>query len=1010
MIDMPRRVASPVFVGRADELDRVIAGLRGAVNREATTFLVGGEAGVGKTRFVEESAAHARGMGFRVVAGGCIQLAEGTLPYAPIVEALRPLPDEVPPPLLDALLARDRSELARLMPRLATAEAAPATIGQFPQARLFELLLGFLTRLSEEHPLFWIVEDLHWADRSTLDLLTVAARGLRGSRVVLVGTFRTDELHRRHPLLPVLAELERSALVERIDLRCFDRAELDNQLGAILRAKPDGDLVERVWARSAGNPFYAEELLAAGPEDGPLPATLRDILLARLSAVNEPTRELLRVASAGGVRISVPVLAAVMGAVEADLVPALREAVGRDLLVGVDVPGLETFMFRHALMQEALEAELMPGERARLHAAYAAALESVGDPADSSRPAQLAHHWYRAHDLRQALKASVDAGLAAERSLAFAEAQIQFDRALELWDRVPAADAESPIDRISLLEHAAWAADLIGDPVRAIAHVQAALDFVDEAADPVRAGMLHERLGHYRSDAAESQASISACRRALELIPPDPPSALRARALLELGHCLYLADRYPEAGRLYDEAVRVARLVEAREIEVEARLRRADLRCDLGDLEQADADAREARDVALRLGQAEAVSLANFVRVHVLWFTDRREEAIAVCREAFRHAEAHGLVRASRVSGTVFLGGAAYMLYSLGRWDEAARLLDQARLLGADAETQPFMYHLTSSELAIARGQFDEAERLLERLRGLTEHAGPHTAVGLGRRQAELAIWRHDPLRARQAVDAALGSAPVGLAQGPFDEAPTLSTLGVRAEADLASQLRARRELGDLDEARRRATALIGLVEAAQAAAVAKHATLTAAWTGACVALCRGELTRLEGRPDPSAWSKAATAWEALRAPYEHAYVLYREAEARAIGGSRAEVARGVREAHALARSLGASLLLDEIVRLAARTGIDLETDGEGLPTPGPAYGLTPREREVLALVVAGRTNRQIGEALFISEKTASVHVSNILGKLGVSGRTEAAAVAEREGLLTAGETGSSDR
>ncbi|HET6814196.1 MAG TPA: AAA family ATPase, partial [Actinomycetota bacterium] len=448
---MTATLTSPTFVGRTEELARLAAAADRAAAGTPTAVLIGGEAGVGKTRLVGELVTSARQAGATVLVGGCVELGGEGVPFGPLIEALRPfLRDLDEPELAQLVPGRTRVELARLLPELdpgGRPGTGPAGSGLgaggfglgSDQGRLFELLLVLLERLGAERPAVLVVEDLHWADRSTRDLLAFLHRNLRHGRLLLVMTYRSDELHRRHPLRPFLAELDRGRRVERLELDRFGRDEVAAQLAGIQGAPAPAQLTERIHARSDGNAFFVEELAAtaAAGADGELPPSLRDTLLARIELLPEPTQQVLRILSVAAAAVPDPLLAEVAGLPEAELLAGLREAVSAHVLL-VDA-GDGAYGFRHALVKEAVYAELLPGERTRLHARFATALAgrtAVGDP---GLAAELAWHWYAAHDLERALPAAVEAGLAAERSYAFAEAQRHFERALELWEQVPAA-------------------------------------------------------------------------------------------------------------------------------------------------------------------------------------------------------------------------------------------------------------------------------------------------------------------------------------------------------------------------------------------------------------------------------------------------------------------------------------------------------------------------------------------------------------------------------------------
>ena len=537
METMAVRVSSPVLVGRSAEFVRLRAAFELALDGQSGATLVGGEAGVGKTRLVTEFAELARAEGAEVLQGGCILLGEGALPYAPVVEALRGLIRRLPPDELDQLVGPGRSELARLVPDLGPviSEAASGFSLGSAQGRMFELLLGVLERLAAVRPVVFIVEDLHWSDQSTRDLLGFLVRNLRQAAVMLVLTYRSDELHRRHPLLPLLAELGRAPGVDRLELQPFSGPESAEQLRAIAGRDLDPVLLESIHARSGGNAFFAEELLAAAGDDaaGELPQTLRDVLLARVADLAEPTQEFLRVASAAGQRVEPELLASALAMDATALYDALRESVSHQVLVPDPTAGVERYAFRHALLQEAVYDDLLPGERTRLHAAFARTLEA-GSPAGTGHAAELAYHWYAAHDLPRALEASVAAGVASEVGYAFPEALAQYERAIELWDHVPDAERHAGRDRIDLLAALAGVARF-HDAARAVVHVQAAIRLVDEAAEPVRAGLLHERLGRYAWIAGQGEL---ANRGPSDGDAPDPgraavggprPGARRAR-------------------------------------------------------------------------------------------------------------------------------------------------------------------------------------------------------------------------------------------------------------------------------------------------------------------------------------------------------------------------------------------------------------------------------------------------------------------------------------------------
>ncbi len=388
---MSGRLVSPVVVGREREIATISRVLDDALAGNASHLLVAGEAGVGKSRLVSEAVRVAGERGMQVLRGACVNIGAAGVPYGPIVEVLRELHRELPPEDMADLVGPSGTDLARLLPAL-VADAdlpEPSTQSQWLQARLLEALLGLVQRLADRKPLLLVVEDLHWADPGTRETLTYLVRNLRADAAVLLLTYRSDELHRRHPLLPWLAELERTGRVERVELTRLEPASTKELLAAILGGDPDRDLVDRVLERSDGNPFFIEELLMAegASSDRGMPPTLRGILLARISALPEAAQSVVGVAAVAGRRVDHDLLATVAGQDESTTLAALRDAVGQQVLVADSVGGSDGYAFRHALMQEAAYEDLLPGERRRLHRAFAEAVAAAWSAREPMPPA-----------------------------------------------------------------------------------------------------------------------------------------------------------------------------------------------------------------------------------------------------------------------------------------------------------------------------------------------------------------------------------------------------------------------------------------------------------------------------------------------------------------------------------------------------------------------------------------------------------------------------------------------
>ncbi|MFI0222779.1 helix-turn-helix transcriptional regulator [Streptomyces lydicus] len=1010
------RSVSPVFVGRAAELAALGEALaRIAATGEPQALLVGGEAGVGKTRLIEEFAEAARARGALVALGGCIEIGSEGLPFAPFSAILHTLNwhlrDE-----LAAAVAGQEGELSRILPELGETpgEAHDEEIGR---ARLFELTARLLERLATDRTLVIVVEDLHWADRSTRELLAYLLRALHDARVLLVATYRSDDIHRRHPLRPFLAEIDRMRTVRRIELARFNRDEVRSQIAGINGSAPEEDTVDRVFKRSEGNAFFVEELarsLAEGCLHG-LSDPLRDLLLVRVEALPEDAQRVVRTASEGGSTVEHELLSAVCGMPEDDLIAALRAAVGSNTLVPTqDGTG---YRFRHALVREAVVDDLLPGERTRLNRRYAQALEA--DPSlvrSDACAARLASYWYKAHDAAKALPAVLAASVQARRRHAYAEQLRLLDRALELWDDAPPEVRQGvrPVDYteaypacgcdddalrfLDLLAEIAVAARLSGDSERAFTIAKRALRSLREENDPLRTAWFlvqRSRLcqGTGRGNGWEDLG------RAQELVRGLPPSSVHAEVMAAVAGWSALHDPGPGAYTTAERAVELAQLVGDEEAELNSRVTLAGLRIDSGEVDEGLTDLRTALDRAVDCGYFAVIGRGHVNLPSALEGVGRSREAVEVTEQGVRLTTHYGL----KDTTSWVLGNRAESLHSLGRWEEAGRAATDARRLAQNRRGMALAAnHL--ADLALDRGDLAEAERELVVAR---EHYGTHDpqpqhALPMARHALRIAARQGRLLDARAILGQALeGGFPPGIQRYAWP----LLWWAAAAESDARGLPAA--EAG-------RPAVLARIRDAAK-----KLPRVAPVWEAYGLAV-DAELRRAEGREAPDAWAAVVAAFEPLERPHELARSCYRWAESLLHSGEPATAGldgRTPREAAVLllaqartaADAMGARPLAEELAQLAQRARIPLP----GLIPPQPAapdagaadagdapsaaaLGLTPRERDVLRLVAEGRSNRQIADALFISPKTASVHVSNILAKLGVSGRGEAGAVAHR--------------
>jgi DNA-binding CsgD family transcriptional regulator/tetratricopeptide (TPR) repeat protein len=833
------------------------------------------------------------------------------------------------------------------------------------------------------------IDDVHWADRSTLDLLTFLLARVRDERLLLVLTFRSDEVDRRAELRPFLAEAGRRPIARRIELERLTRDELGAQLEGILGRVPEPRLADAVFARSAGNPLFAEELVEAASHGGTerLPATLRDVLLARITALGAPAQAVVRAAAVGGRRMHHELLAATAALEELQLADAIREAVRHHVLVADG----DALAFRHPLLQEAAYVELLPGERARLHASCAQAIEArpglAGDTA-AIVAAEIADHWWRAGDRPRAFEAAVHAGLEAQRANVSAEAAEHLGRALELWGAVDDPERRAGVDRAELLARAAQSSAWSGTPARGVELVSQALELVDATAQPARTARLRERRGIYLWWEGRAADAISDYEEAVRIMPAAAPSRDRAHVLAGLGFILMLMGHSARSRDVCEEALEVARATGARAAEGHALATLGNDLDFLGERAAGIACLRKARALAREVGAPELLAQTAIGLSDALRMDGSLEEAVAVGLEGAEDAVRTGL---AATQGAFSALNAAEAAYELGRWELVERLCNDV-LAERASDIAVWHAHQQLGLLAQARGDFAEASA---RLRVVSNHVSPASAPEIRAQtfelEAELALWEHRPeLALRAATQARELADPL--------ESPNVATraaaLGVRAAADAAELARARADSAGEQAAREEARAFRALLVPGRDENRAREAAIAA------------ELRRADGQSDPARWEAAALEWDARSTPLQAAYARWRWAEALlAGGGGRDAAAAALRAAREGASGLGAGALVDEVDALARRARIDLsEPEAPApratLPDAAQELGLTPRELEVLEHVARGQTNREIAAELFISARTAGVHVSHILEKLGASTRTEAAAAAHRLGLV----------
>ncbi len=982
---MARRVSSPRFIGRDSELlalEDVLtqAGCGGG------SALIAGDAGIGKSRLIAEISTRASDAGAVVLIGECVQLAEGERPFAPIISALRPLIEE--PWLIQGFEPSLLTALSALWPGVC-GSASPVA----GREQLFEAVYRALARLAARQLVVLIVEDVHWIDPSSRDLLGFLVQNARRDRLAVVATYRTDELRRGDPLRLFFAELERSGRAQRLELGPLEPEDVAQQITEITGARPEPSALAAIYARCEGNPFFAEELIAgADPVRGALPGSLREALMLRVERLTSSTQSMLRAAAAVGRSIDHRLLAHVVAISDAELLAVTREAIEHHVLVATDDGA--GYRFRHALLREAIYADTLPGERLALHRAIAETLNAhplyAGHGAAAA--AELAHHWQAAGELPAALAALVRASSEAERMHAYPEALRHLRHGLELWAAVPDPQRAAGADRVQLLIHASEMAEHAGDAELAVELGLQSRDEVDARADPVRAAAAEARAGGAFWNAGRADEALEHLAQVVRLVPAEPPSVERAQGLAAFGRVLMLSGSFARSRGYLEEALALARLLGARIVESSVLNSLAIVYDQFGERERASAAGRAGLGIATELGDGSEMLRAYINGSQAIDNDGHVKEALAMGLEGIDAAHRLGLDRAA---GDQLRQQAAWRLIRLGRLDEAERVIGPA---AADAT---LLFNIAATKnvagyLAAARGEFDVAERLLAEAWELMQDSGGFQLIGLALAWTiSLHLWQGQLERARRF--AAEWVPRAAAAEGQLIYTAEVHWLAARVEADVAQRDRALGRENAATEAAAAARAACAGLDAA----IARHPGDGAPPEAiAFAALAHAEFRRSVGAPAAEHWDAARERFAVLGERYPMAYADLRAAEALAVaGGSGAEITERVRRAYTAATNAGVRPFLDEVVSFARRARVALEPPDQEESSLARHFGLTEREAEVLALLAEGLTNRQIGEELFITDKTASAHVSRILMKLGVANRAGAAAVAHRVGL-----------
>jgi DNA-binding CsgD family transcriptional regulator/tetratricopeptide (TPR) repeat protein len=900
----------------------------------------------------------------RVLWGTCVHFGASTLPFAPLVVALRPW--------------------------------LPGLDDDLDQARLIPVLDATLERLAAERPTVLVGDDLHWADVSSLDALAYVIASFRGQRLAVIATCRDEHRPVGHPLHAWLADLRRMAGFEELQLNRLDLTGTEQLVAAVSGRPLDLELVVEVHERSGGNPYLAELLVRDLPADArhlpdTSPVILTQALTARWHALSERARLAAQVLAVGGRPQSTSLFARVAGAhglSEQEVEAAVVEATEQGVVARSD----DQVWFRHPLLADVLYAAVPAGVAARVHGTYAAMLEGLTEVAERRRAGDLAVHHLHAGHVAEAFSWSLRAADAARSAAAWSSEAVHLERACELWPDVPDSVRGSTRDRVELLRRSAHVDGMVGRTDVAVMSLEKARSLVSEREDPELASTL---LSSWCELVWQRDAPVQAVRpellEALTMVEHLADSPVRVHALATLAGAHGWDGDNEVAMRYADEAVATARRAGSDEALAEALICRSRVLSD--DVAGRLADVTEGYDLARRIGAGDLMTDAAIWQVNLFEELGRPRDAARLARDAAEE----GLAFGSQTWAYFLMGMASCIDLDLGEWEEARRLFRSA--LAARQHGIPgAIARLAAAEHAVLVGRLEEARQHMERALELV----PVHFVGLHFQMTKVEVHR---LIAEGDADAALEWMLMRRLH------PTVSEVGDQVAHRawtawaMAEVAEGARDSGDTAAVARICARLheLGTEPARPRHAVDSFRAGTAEdrrlrrFADAEEARCRRDADEGER------WAAAAAAAQEAETPWYEAYALWRQVQAESRAATpRVRLAEPLRQAHGIAVRLGATPLREQVEFLATSARIPL-TDVEvpaqrtrGQSADGVLGTLTPREHEVLSLLIAGRSNGEVARRLGISEKTASVHVSNILRKTGTSSRVEAAELARR--------------
>lgn len=954
----------PVSVGREAPLQALLERLDRAAAGDGSLVLVGGDAGIGKSRLIRELKNETAAREIRVIEGRCSS-TESSVPYAPLMDALRFRIAKGEGEAAAQMLGPLRAILAPIFPQLdSRVTSATGKPGERERERPFDLISAVLERLASEESMLLVLEDVHWADQTSLELLHHLAHRAPSFRMLIVATYRSDDLHSGHPLRRLLGSLARDRVGEEMRILPLDREQTREMLQRMLDADPDPLFAAAIWRRSEGNPFFVEELISVLGADGqlkpdatsaqflekaPLPSTVSEAVLSRVSAVGPGALETLSAAAVLGRTFDFEDLRSILGMSELELLEILEELVAHQLLREEKVDRRDIYAFPHALMQEALYGSFISRRRRVLHRRAAIALEKR---TTATRLDELAYHFRLGGDHERAWKYAKLAGDEAVRLRAWDDAAAHYENALASLDEM-SDESERAAELLERLAGVAWRQSRAA-PGRQYA--EEALRLRRALGQTEATVRLLRRIAALQTEEGDTEAAGEALDEALQLLEGKSDSSQLGAIYDELGRLSLGRGDLDRAESLLTHGLSLASRDAQGAEEVLALVSLAELSVLAGQVSAG----LSRLDVALALLLEETLPFPRLTRVYaegvrILLLAQEYTRALEWAEAAQALCERQGIVgldalfRAMRAVVLTITSGEEDTLTQAARAVDELRRTRRAEL--KDALRMLAFIHRARGDMGAARLAYEEAADLGERGRG----------IGL----ALVSLAEGKYFEAADVLDAALEAVP------PSQPLIARQILPYTVEALIA--------VGRVADAVRHVGNAQELPDSRAATAQLDHAV--------------GLLRLAQGRPHEArrALESATDAWEKIGNRLECRRASVALFEALLSAGQESE---GLAFGRLLLEKLGRPLLPREreIVRRALRrAGVRTRPDNAAPAEDRTEKRLTTREEAVLREVAQGRTNREIAAALGIAEKTVSVHVSHILAKLGCKTRTQAA-------------------